>query len=1034
MNIQKIISLILIAAVTASGTGVYAENTSIDTYTFDGESEITYIVELEGGGTIERASGEYAEMSAFLPNVHAAKAAAERRAAAIAGGEILNEYNHVMNGFSIKGDASDMARLKNINGVKNVYVSQNSFVPLDEATRNSEQSAPVSGSVNADTEYTGKGTVIAVIDNEFDISHEVFASDPAEPAWSEEEALSRIQNTNSAKDIDGVYKSEKIPFAFDYAQNDADTYDSVNNHGTHVAGIAAGSSEHFKGRAPDAQLALMKVARNGAGTISEACIIAALDDCAALKVDVVNMSLGVVNGFSTSAKYDTVLKKLNDLGIIISASAGNAGSFGYQSGSTMYNPYVENPDYGTIVSPASLSGAVAVAAADNYALYCGDTRLDYAESLSAARFTNSFSGIYDYAICGYGLKDDFSETDVTEKIAVCKRGKCAFSEMASNARDNGAVGLIIVNTDNSSINVNLGDVAFPCVTVAKDGGSVLENASEHVVEIKPPDSAAVFSSRGAAPDLRLKPEISDLGTDVYSSVRKKASEASGSSYGLKSGTSMAAPAFTGSVAAVLQSVKSEYGNLKSTEIMNIVRQKLCSAANVLYDGEIPISPRSQGAGLTDIRAAAETPAVLYNSDKNTKCEIGEISAGAASFQFTVKNLTASPVTYSLRSDIITDSYTNDKNGAAVVNGSEVLDGASLTFEDGNAVTLAGNSAETITVTLTLDEDCAEKRSEIFKNGFFAEGYIYLESSENPTLSIPFMGFCGDWGAVPIFAENGKSPTGADRIPFSVFTKNSATAKVRRLNYGSLNETVYAPDTDFDQLWFFVCNTRNIKQMSFYISDKESGKALLKGSTSSISKNLTDPNMLGSSSLPSGSFGFLIADKLGVGEYIMRFEVTADYEGAEAQALEIGFTIDAVAPEIENAFILREGTSSKLYIKGSDNSGETAVYLQLDDETVEAENVNEDGYSEFSLGGRSLSGASAEIYDPAGNSVSASFISGNGYNAVYKGSALARAERFDAWLLSDMILNRPQITSEADETVRAFVWDDSMCPLYMGTRD
>ena len=60
-----------------------------------------------------------------------------------------------------------------------------------------------------------------------------------------------------------VYKNEKIPFAYDYAENDADTFSTVAVHGTHVAGIAAGKNgnyygNYFSGVAPEAQLILMK--------------------------------------------------------------------------------------------------------------------------------------------------------------------------------------------------------------------------------------------------------------------------------------------------------------------------------------------------------------------------------------------------------------------------------------------------------------------------------------------------------------------------------------------------------------------------------------------------------------------------------------------------------------------------------------------------------------------------------------------------------------------------------------------------------
>ena len=44
---------------------------------------------------------------------------------------------------------------------------------------------------------------------------------------------------------DDVFISAKIPFAFDYADGDADVYPSYSQHGTHVAGIISGQADSY---------------------------------------------------------------------------------------------------------------------------------------------------------------------------------------------------------------------------------------------------------------------------------------------------------------------------------------------------------------------------------------------------------------------------------------------------------------------------------------------------------------------------------------------------------------------------------------------------------------------------------------------------------------------------------------------------------------------------------------------------------------------------------------------------------------------
>jgi subtilisin family serine protease len=152
----------------------------------------------------------------------------------------------------------------------------------------------------------------------------------------------------------------RIKAFVDFVNGRPTAYDDYG-HGTHVAGIVAGSGAasngQYAGVAPGASIVALKVLdANGAGKTSD--VMAALEwvlvNATTYGIRVVNLSLGhpIYEAAATDPLVELV-EQLSRRGIVVVVSAGNMGRNAL--GQTVY---------GSITSPANAQGAIAVGAAD----------------------------------------------------------------------------------------------------------------------------------------------------------------------------------------------------------------------------------------------------------------------------------------------------------------------------------------------------------------------------------------------------------------------------------------------------------------------------------------------------------------------------------------------------------------------------------------------------------------------------------------------------------------------------------------------
>lgn len=691
---------------------------------------------------------------------------------------IEREYSSVLNGFSVEANYGDLEAIKKMDGVKNAFVE--GFYKRIEPVENSmltTDSVPAIGGdiVGDDFGYTGKSSVVAIIDSGLDTNHEAFAS-VNNPKYTLDDIAEIAKNnklTIGTLAASAVYKSEKIPYAYDYADVDTNV-SGGDSHGTHVAGIVgANSGGVVQGVAPDAQLLIMKVFGDSSAGAYDTDILSALDDAVKLGADAINMSLGSPGGFSEdSAKtMREVYNRVEDAGIGLYCAAGNEYSAPYQGASGNDLPLAANPDYGIVGSPSTYSAAISVASMNNtkstssYFLV-GENKIRYndaAEEKSGQLI--SLTGSYAYEDCGEGAEADFAGKDVAGKIALIRRGgeengePLSFTQKEEHAKEAGAVAAIIYdNVDGALVSMATGGL-IPCVFISKNDGEFMCKAAEKTIQISEDYIGAFsdaysgkmsdFSSWGTTQDLQIKPEITAPGGEIYSTIP-------GNQYGNKSGTSMASPHMAGAAVVMDQYIREEQNglNIPQTEKTQLANALMMSTALPLTDenGQL-YSPRKQGAGLVQLDKAVTSGAYLLNTDGGRpKGELGDNQSGTYDISFNAHSLSDKNITYQVGVTVLTEDTVMDNGNTYIAQSSRELEENEVTVKTAEKITLSARGSQTVNVSLSLTEEGKQALDQTFPNGIYVEGFITLTpvDSGEATLSYPFLGFYGDWSALEMF--------------------------------------------------------------------------------------------------------------------------------------------------------------------------------------------------------------------------------------------------------------------------------------------
>lgn len=172
------------------------------------------------------------------------------------------------------------------------------------------------------TPFTGKGVLVAVIDQSFEFKHMGFLD--AEGKSRVKALWDRTRNPNTDRP-----SGEGPIFNVDNASRTHDLYDSGSGHATHVTNIAAGSrhtGNSYYGVATEADILMIPSSFDGNEITEDVAYIKRYAE-QQKQPWVVNMSFGSIIGpHDGSTEYDQTIEKLvNGKGGIAVAASGNEG-------------------------------------------------------------------------------------------------------------------------------------------------------------------------------------------------------------------------------------------------------------------------------------------------------------------------------------------------------------------------------------------------------------------------------------------------------------------------------------------------------------------------------------------------------------------------------------------------------------------------------------------------------------------------------------------------------------------------------------
>ncbi|ESK92033.1 hypothetical protein Moror_10317 [Moniliophthora roreri MCA 2997] len=497
-------------------------------------------------------------------------------------------------------------------------LSSDGFVPVAE----SQSSHVMTGVDKLHAKgITGEGIKVGIIDTGIDYTH---------PALG-----------------DGFGPGFKVAGGYDFVGDeyngtntpvpDPDPLDQCYGHGTHVAGILGanpGNPANISGVAYSASIYAYRIF-GCSGDSTDDIIVDALLRGVADGQDILTLSIGQPDGW-TEGTTSVVASRIAANGTVVTVAAGNDGASG---------PWFTS-------APANSINAISVGSVDNAVIFLNNVTVH-----GVKHDPITYYSLSPFSVDGikpvWATSNDTTITDdacnplpastpnLTDYIALIRRGNCTFVQKATNAFAKGAQTILIYESNGTGFTlIDAGNFTTVTLIQAADGEFLVKQfaaGAPVALSFPQPDQGgsteypnpagglvSAFTSWGATNDFFFKPAVAAPGGNILSLLPTNKG-----SYGVAAGTSMATP-FVAGAAALIRSV---LGKVVDTRTLLETTAKLIPAES--NNTKAPLQSAAwQGAGLINVYDA------LYSTTRVSPGEL--ILNDSAHFvpehTFTIQNI------------------------------------------------------------------------------------------------------------------------------------------------------------------------------------------------------------------------------------------------------------------------------------------------------------------------------------------------------------------------------------------------------------